>query len=660
MKKVSVFLILTLVCFLLLDSQFRFNSTSAQDRRTSNPKRLNDNLPNEPRFGTDRALAGTIRRLTNRSSAGLVKQKTADGGVVIDLKGGFQNVVVGRIDADGDDTTACVSSIEEANSFFGKNLETGAVVPSTQFQKDTTAKFAAQAGISSKEYEFYKKLITDAAKRRALLGNAGTISIVNNDAAGEGFNDQTAVSPEGGNNGTTLGDQRLNLFNYAAQIWGAYLDTSVDIKVNAQFDSLTCSSTSGVLGSAGTTSVNGNFANAPLANTWYPSALANKISGSDLNGAGTAEINATFNSDVNNNPGCLNGERFYYGLDNSTPNGTVNLLVVLLHEMGHGLGFQSFVDGSTGQLLAASPDVFTKNIYDRSTGQYWSDMTDSERLASSTNTGNVLWDGPSTKMGSSALTMGRDASNGRVQLFMPSTFEPGSSISHWDTAAAPNLLMEPVINAGLSIDLDLTRQQMRDIGWYRDSDYDLTPDTITNVQPNGGSIQIGQPATIMWTNNGGFNRNVTVELSTDGGATYPMTIASDIPNTGSYTFTVPNIPTSQGRVRVREYDFADLAAVSASDVAIGVVTSAQVSVSGRVLTNDGRGLPRARLTLTTNTGAVFEVVTNYFGYYRFSSIPAGSDYVFTVSDKHYDFPTRIVSVRGDMEGFDFIAIAKNR
>ena len=67
-----------------------------------------------------------------------------------------------------------------------------------------------------------------------------------------------------------------------------------------------------------------------------------------------------------------------------------------------------------------------------------------------------------------------------------------------------------------------------------------------------------------------------------------------------------------------------------------------------------------RVTLTTNTGEVFEVTTKYFGYYRFSSIPAGSDYVFTVSDKHYDFPTRIVSVRGDMEGFDFIAIAKNR
>ena len=118
-------------------------------------------------------------------------------------------------------------------------------------------------------------------------------------------------------------------------------------------------------------------------------------------------------------------------------------------------------------------------------------------------------------------------------------------------------------------------------------------------------------------------------------------------------------PTLPGRVR--EYNFTDLSAVfSASDVSSGVVASSQVSVSGRVLTNDGRAVSRARMTLTTNTGDVFEVTTNFFGYYRFGSIPSGSDYVFTVADKHYDFSPRIVSVRGDLEGFDFISLGKSR
>ena len=41
---------------------------------------------------------------------------------------------------------------------------------------------------------------------------AATITIVNGDPAGVGFNDATVVAPIGGNAGTTLGQQRLNAF----------------------------------------------------------------------------------------------------------------------------------------------------------------------------------------------------------------------------------------------------------------------------------------------------------------------------------------------------------------------------------------------------------------------------------------------------------------
>ena len=50
---------------------------------------------------------------------------------------------------------------------------------------------------------------------------AATIQIVNLDGALEGFNDNTAVAPIGGNPGTTRGAQRLNVFNQAAAVWGA-------------------------------------------------------------------------------------------------------------------------------------------------------------------------------------------------------------------------------------------------------------------------------------------------------------------------------------------------------------------------------------------------------------------------------------------------------
>ena len=56
---------------------------------------------------------------------------------------------------------------------------------------------------------------------------AATITIVNGDGPGEGFNDPTPVAPVGGNTGTTLGEQRQIVFEAAATIWGAALPSDV-------------------------------------------------------------------------------------------------------------------------------------------------------------------------------------------------------------------------------------------------------------------------------------------------------------------------------------------------------------------------------------------------------------------------------------------------
>ncbi len=56
---------------------------------------------------------------------------------------------------------------------------------------------------------------------------------------------------------------------------------------------------------------------------------------------------------------------------------------------------------------------------------------------------------------------------GLVKLYAPNPAEPGSSGSHFDTSATPNLLMEPFISGDLmaATDVDLTDEQMQDIGW---------------------------------------------------------------------------------------------------------------------------------------------------------------------------------------------------
>src|SRR5689334_17892025 len=73
---------------------------------------------------------------------------------------------------------------------------------------------------------------------------AATIVIVNLNAPGEGFNDPTPAAPVGGNTGTTLGQQRLNAFQHAADIWGATLTSSVPIRIGASFVPLACTATS--------------------------------------------------------------------------------------------------------------------------------------------------------------------------------------------------------------------------------------------------------------------------------------------------------------------------------------------------------------------------------------------------------------------------------
>ncbi|MBL8182921.1 MAG: hypothetical protein JNL64_15085, partial [Blastocatellia bacterium] len=546
--------VLFVLAALAVGLSVRFASVSAQNV-------IAGNSPDE-----DRRLAAEIRRITDRSGDGLFERQTTNGAVMMDLGETFQNVMLARLGHDGEPISACITSLSEANYFFGRDLETGESVPRFSRHDSELEKTAARHGMSVAEFQYYSRLIADAAAQRAASPNAATLTIVNADGAGEGFNDPTAATPEGGNTGATRGEQRLILFNFAAGIWGSFLDSSVNTDINSQFNSLTpCSPAGGVLGSAGSQTIFRDFANAGFPGTWYHAALANKATGTD-NNAATQEINARFNTDVDN--GCLGaGTRFYYGLNNSTPASRVNLLVVLLHEMGHGLGFSSFVNGSTGALNSGFPDIYTRFMFDRTTTKYWNEMTNAERQASALNVGNVLWDGPNVKSASAFLTAGRDA-NGRVQLYTPAVFAQGSSISHFDTAASPNLLMEPSINLGLPLDLDLTKQQMRDIGWYRDTTADLVPDTIINVSPSGNTVLIGSTINITWTNTGGFNKNVTIELSTDGGSTFPTALATNFANTGTFSFVVPNTPTTTARIRVRESGFVAPSGVSSANFSI--------------------------------------------------------------------------------------------
>jgi len=244
-----------------------------------------------------------------------------------------------------------------------------------------------------------------AFARIALLGmcllagasraRAGTLTIVNLDDPGEGFNDLTAVAPVGGNPGTTLGDQRLNVFQYAANIWGSILPDGVEIRVDARFDPIVsnppCNATSGVLGSTGVSRFFRDVPGLPMPGTYYVQALANKLTGVDQDNT-IDDMDMTFNSDVDNNT-CLGTSNWYYGLDGNE--GTnIELLPVVLHEIAHGLGFTAQVSSNGAFSPSDAPSLYSRFILDKSTGQHWSDLTQAQRATAFTNTGNEVWDGP--------------------------------------------------------------------------------------------------------------------------------------------------------------------------------------------------------------------------------------------------------------------------
>jgi len=290
---------------------------------------------------------------------------------------------------------------------------------------------------------------------------AATLVIDDADPAGQGLNDPTPVAPVGGNTATTLGAARLAVFNQAAAIWGAQLRSTVPIHIGAQMVPLSCTSAAAVLANTGATTVHRDFPSAPLPATWYPQALANALARTDLDPT-TPDVETQFNSALGG-AGCLPGTTFYLGLDAHPGAGQIDMLTVVLHELAHGLGFQSFVDFSTGAKLLGMNDAFLVDAQENgATPMALSAMTDAQRVAAAVSDPNLYWSGSTVQGAASTLSAG--LVSGHVRLHAPATFAAGSSVAHYSTALAPDELMEPFYT-GPNRNLTITADLLHDIGW---------------------------------------------------------------------------------------------------------------------------------------------------------------------------------------------------
>lgn len=217
------------------------------------------------------------------------------------------------------------------------------------------------------------------------------------DDASTGFNSAEPRSPVGGNSGTSLGQQRREVFDEAARIWGRFLQSEVPIRVEAEFAALGGDSTSGfTLAGAAPVGVESGFSGAPFPDVWYPAALADSLAGFDL-APDENDISITINASLDSDSS-LPG--WYYGLDGNAPVDQVDLLDVLLHELAHGLGFLTLTDLENGRFFGADtfsqgdPDTYALNLFDHQLNAFWSELSSGDRAASARNAPYLVWRGP--------------------------------------------------------------------------------------------------------------------------------------------------------------------------------------------------------------------------------------------------------------------------
>lgn len=87
-------------------------------------------------------------------------------------------------------------------------------------------------------------------------------------------------------------------------------------------------------------------------------------------------------------------------------------------------------------------------------------------------------------------------------------------------------------------------------------------------------------------------------------------------------------------------------------------TAAEVTVGGRVMTADKRGIRNALVTLILPSGETRAAISQTFGYYQFDNVEIGSTYIVSVSAKRFSFnnPTRVLTIYEETTNIDFVAL----
>ena len=312
-------------------------------------------------------------------------------------------------------------------------------------------------------------------------------------------------------------EEAITAFEYAVSIWESHISSSIPIQVQANWSDFGgCNLASGtVLGSAGPTFLIQQSFGGQTA--LFPVALANAIADQDVLPQ-SDDLRANFNRSCDDS----DSNFWYFGTDANTPNGTIDFVTVVLHELGHGLGFlgSANYDNGTGNVecngvagsgcLRATPFVYDLFAFDapaNGTSLLNTELYPNPSLAlgdlfiGESNAG-IYFDGSSTQF----------ANNDEAALlYTPATWSSGSSYSHLDESSfngTTSALMTPSVqsNEALHQPGAVTCGIFGDMGWPLGTDCEiLLPVSLTSFeyQLDGASVVLFWE-TASETNNAGF------------------------------------------------------------------------------------------------------------------------------------------------------------
>ena len=154
----------------------------------------------------------------------------------------------------------------------------------------------------------------------------------------------------------------------------------------------------------------------------------------------------------------------------------------------------------------------------------------------------------------------------------------------------------------------------------------------------------------------GGNSSFTVTVATNcdylpkSNATWiTITNSGTLSGNGSVTYTVAQNNTGSNRSGTISF-----AGTSVTVNQTGLTTAAGVSVSGRVLDVEGRGIRGATVSMTDTHGLVKTAVTNAFGYYKFDTVRSGETYVMRAAARRYSFSPRTISLTDQIADLNFV------